>query len=130
MDLENKTRRLRRRENGMAMASCFHIWMSPGHFHVVFDVASCCLNQSIICIGQRLCKNVTLHRHVCIAFWSNLPTAVLKLPTYLKAQYHLLSDVILRLRNITTMYFDRYLSCFGIKIQFILANLYKLKIEY
>ena len=26
-------------------------------------------------------------------------------------------------------YFDRYLSCFGIKIK-ILANLYKLKIEY
>ena len=49
----------------------------------------------------------------------------------LKEQYHLLSDVILRLRNnITIMYFDRYLSCFGIKIQIILANLYKLKIEY
>ena len=48
-----------------------------------------------------------------------------------KAQYHLLSDVILRLRNnITVMYFDRYLSCFGIKIQIILVNLYKLKIEY
>ena len=32
----------------------------------------------------------------------------------LKAQYHLLSDVILRLRNnIMTLYFDRYLSCFG-----------------
>ena len=50
---------------------------------------------------------------------------------YLKAQYHLLSDVILRLRNnITIMYFDRYLSCFGINIQIILVNLYKLKIEY
>ena len=49
----------------------------------------------------------------------------------LKAQYHLLSDVILRLHNnIIGMYFDRYLSCFGIKIQIILANLYKLKIEY
>ena len=49
----------------------------------------------------------------------------------LKAQYHLLSDVILRLRNnITIMYFDRYLSCFGINIQLILVNLYKLKIEY
>ena len=49
----------------------------------------------------------------------------------LKAQYHLLSDVILRLRNnVIIMYFDRYLSCFGIKIQLILANLYKLKIEY
>ena len=49
----------------------------------------------------------------------------------LKTQYHLLSDVILRLRiNITIMYFDRYLSCFGINIQTILANLYKLKIEY
>ena len=50
----------------------------------------------------------------------------------LKAQYHLLlSDVILRLRNnIIITYFDRYLSCFGIKIQIILANLYKLKIEY
>ena len=49
----------------------------------------------------------------------------------LKAQYHLLSDVILRLRNnITIMYFDRYLSCFGINIQVILVNLYKLKIEY
>ena len=49
----------------------------------------------------------------------------------LKAQYHLLSDVILRLcNNIVTMYFDRYLSCFGIKIQIILANLYKWKIEY
>ena len=49
----------------------------------------------------------------------------------LKAQYHLLSDVILRLRNnIIIMYFDRYLSCFGIKIQIILANIYKLKIEY
>ena len=48
----------------------------------------------------------------------------------LKAQYHLLSDVILCLRNnIIIMYFDRYLSCFGIKIQIILANLYKLKIE-
>ena len=40
-------------------------------------------------------------------------------------------DAILRLRNsIITMYFYRYLSCFGIKIQIILANLYKLKIEY
>ena len=49
----------------------------------------------------------------------------------LKAQYHLLSDVILRLsNNIIIMYFDRYLSCFGIKIQIILLNLYKLKIEY
>ena len=49
----------------------------------------------------------------------------------LKAQYDFLSDVILRLRsNIITMYFDRYLSCFGIKIQIISANLYKLKIEY
>ena len=49
----------------------------------------------------------------------------------LKTQYHLLSDVILRLRNnIVITYFDRYLSCFGIKIQIILANLYKLKIEY
>ena len=47
----------------------------------------------------------------------------------LKAQYHLLSDVILHLHNnIKIMYFDRYLSCFGIKIQIILANLYKLKI--
>ena len=46
-------------------------------------------------------------------------------------QYHLLSDAILRHRNnIIIMYFDRYLSCFGIKIQIILANLYKLKIEY
>ena len=49
----------------------------------------------------------------------------------LKAQYHLLSDVILRLRNnMIIMYFDRYLLCFRIKIQIILANLYKLKIEY
>ena len=49
----------------------------------------------------------------------------------LKAQYHLLSDVILRLRNnIVIMYFDRYLSCFGIIMQIILANLYKLKTEY
>ena len=32
--------------------------------------------------------------------------------------------------NIIIMYFDRYLPCFGIKIQIILANLYKLKIEY
>ena len=49
----------------------------------------------------------------------------------LKARYDLLSNVILRLRNnIIIMYFDRYLSCFGIKIQIILANLYKLKIEY
>ena len=28
---------------------------------------------------------------------------------------------------IITMYFDRYLSCFGIKIQIILANLYQLR---
>ena len=50
---------------------------------------------------------------------------------FLKAQYHHLSDVILRLRsNTITMYFDRYLSCFGFKIQIILANLYKLKVEY
>ena len=36
----------------------------------------------------------------------------------LKAQYHLLRDVILRLRNnIIIMYFDRYLSCFGIKFK-------------
>ena len=49
----------------------------------------------------------------------------------LKAHYHLLSDVILRLcNNITIMYFDRYLSCFGINIQIILVNLYKFKIEY
>ena len=48
----------------------------------------------------------------------------------LKAQYHLLSDVILRLRNnIIIKHFDRYLLCFEIKIQIILANLFKLKIE-
>ena len=46
MDLENTTGRLRRRENGVEMASYFHIWMSPGHFHVVLDVASCYLNLS------------------------------------------------------------------------------------
>ena len=52
-------------------------------------------------------------------------------PQVLKAQYPLLSDVILRLcNNITIMYFDRYLSCFGINIQIVLVNLYKLKIEY
>ena len=57
--------------------------------------------------------------------------AVVPILLRLKAQYHLLSDVILRLRNnITIMYFDHYLSCFGIKIQIILVNLYKLKIEY
>ena len=39
--------------------------------------------------------------------------------------------MILRLRNnIIIMYFDRYLPCSGIKIQIILANLHKLKIEY
>ena len=49
----------------------------------------------------------------------------------LKAQYRLLSDVILRLRNnIVIMYYDRYLSCFGIKIPIILVNLYNLNIEY
>ena len=48
----------------------------------------------------------------------------------LKAQYDFLSDVILRLCNNIIMYFDRYLSCFGIKIQIISANLYKLKTEY
>ena len=41
------TRRQRRRENGVDMASYFHIWMVPRHFHVVFDVASCLLNLSI-----------------------------------------------------------------------------------
>ena len=40
---------------------------------------------------------------------------------FLKAQYHLL---ISRLRNnIITMYFDRYLPSFEIKIQIILVNL-------
>ena len=35
----------------------------------------------------------------------------------LKAQCHLLSDVILRLRkNTIIMNFDRYLSCLGIKV--------------
>ena len=48
MDFENTTRRLRRRENGVEMASYLHIWMSPGHFHVVLDVALCFLNVSII----------------------------------------------------------------------------------
>ena len=49
----------------------------------------------------------------------------------LKAQCHLLSDVILSLRNnITVMYFNRYSSCFKVKIQIILANSYKLKIQY
>ena len=47
MDLENTTRRLGRRENGVEMASYFHVWMTPGHFHVVLDVASCYLNLSI-----------------------------------------------------------------------------------
>ena len=37
-------------ENGVEMASYFHIWMSPGHFHVVLDVASCYLNLSNIVI--------------------------------------------------------------------------------
>ena len=42
----------------------------------------------------------------------------------LKARYHYLSYVILRLsNNIIIMYFDRYLSCFGIKIQIVLGNL-------
>ena len=49
----------------------------------------------------------------------------------LKAQCHLLSDVILRLRNnIIIMYFGRYSSCFKIKIQIILTNSNKLKIRY
>ena len=49
MDLENTTRRLRRRQNGVEMASYSHIWMSPGHFHVVLDVASFYLNLSTVC---------------------------------------------------------------------------------
>ena len=52
--LENTTGRLRR-ENGVEMASYFHIWMSPGHFHV--DVASCFLNllldeRGVLCSGK------------------------------------------------------------------------------
>ena len=34
-------------ENGVEMASYFHIWMSPGNIHVLLDVASCYLNLSI-----------------------------------------------------------------------------------
>ena len=45
----------------------------------------------------------------------------------LKAQRHLLSDLILRLRNnITRMYFDRYQHS---NYLIILVDLYKLKIE-
>ena len=47
-----KTRRQRRHENGMEMASYFHIRMLPRHFHVVFDVASCLLNLSNRELGQ------------------------------------------------------------------------------
>ena len=48
----------------------------------------------------------------------------------LKAQCHLLSNVILRFyNNIIIIYFDCYLYYFGIKIQIILINLYKLKIQ-
>ena len=40
-DLANTMRPQRRRENGVDVASYFHMWMLPRHFHVVFDVASC-----------------------------------------------------------------------------------------
>ena len=59
MDLENTTRR---RENGVAMESYFHIWMSPGHFHVVLDVASCYLNLSFVFHGT---VDLLETRHYC-----------------------------------------------------------------
>ena len=42
---------------GVEMASYSHIWMSPGHFQVVLDVASCYLNLSIVfgtCRGAKI----------------------------------------------------------------------------
>ena len=33
-----------------------------------------------IFVGQRLCKNMVLRRHVCIVFLPNPPIAILKLP--------------------------------------------------
>ena len=51
----------------------------------------------IIYVGQRLCKNMVLHRHVCIVFLPNPPIAILELPycssrawlTFLKRFYWL-----------------------------------------
>ena len=47
--------------------------------------------QSVICtqllagkltnqVGQPVCKNIVLHRHVCIVSWPNPPIAILELP--------------------------------------------------
>ena len=36
--------------------------------------------QPIIYVGQRLFKNMVLHRHVCIVFLPNPPIGILKLP--------------------------------------------------
>ena len=43
------------------MASYFHIWMLPRHFHVVFDVASCLLNLSIMISCARIYTPISLH---------------------------------------------------------------------
>ena len=34
-------------------------------------------------VGQGLCENKVLHRHVCIVFLPNLPIAILESPNYL-----------------------------------------------
>ena len=37
----------------------------------------------IIYVGQGLCKDTGLHRHVHIVFWPNPPITILELPNYL-----------------------------------------------
>ena len=44
-------------------------------------------NIIIIYVGQGLCKNKVLHRHVCIAFLPNPPIVILELPNCLSHEW-------------------------------------------
>ena len=75
-------------------------------FNLDFTLTACIVNERdgletiIIYVGQGLCKDMDLHRHVCIVFWPNPPIAILELPnclsygrlTFLKRYYWLVGQ--------------------------------------
>ena len=97
MDLENTTRRLRRRENRMERASYLHIWMSPGHFHVVLNVASCFLNLYIISIKRTHLEIIYLfsvcNEFLSMFFCKSIKTSKIYTIYLLKIIYEVIYDI-------------------------------------
>ena len=43
--------------------------------------------ELIICVGQGLCENKVLHRHLCIVFLPNRPIVIHELPSCLSHEW-------------------------------------------